>query len=243
MNYLSEINAFERWLETNHLPALSQLLWYKLLALFNRSGWREWITVDNRRLMSLIQVGREATFIDLRNNLIEKGLLFYHKGKKGAPSRYKMSYLTFTGEANPAVQGAANAQGYSVAQTADSIRQRQRERKEETRQAPLSPLGEPLGPEDPLRCVLQEFEACIHVPRPGETEVLRQLCERYSASSVERAIQEARGKGRSANYVKTVLEAWEASPKPPRERGSSYAPSYDLEAYERECIFDDLPPL
>ena len=43
MNYIAEINAFERWLETNHLSAVSQLLWYKLIMLFNRCGWLEWI--------------------------------------------------------------------------------------------------------------------------------------------------------------------------------------------------------
>ncbi|WP_296559491.1 conserved phage C-terminal domain-containing protein [uncultured Acetobacterium sp.] len=90
MNYIKELNAFERWLETNYLPATSQLLWYKLVALFNRCGWAEWITVDNQRLMVLIQCKSEKTFIRARDNLIEKGLFVYRKGKKGSPNAYRM---------------------------------------------------------------------------------------------------------------------------------------------------------
>lgn len=36
MTYIELINGFENWLETHHLPIASQLLWYKLIALFNR---------------------------------------------------------------------------------------------------------------------------------------------------------------------------------------------------------------
>ena len=45
MTYIELINGFENWLETHHLPIASQLLWYKLIALFNRCGWQEWINV------------------------------------------------------------------------------------------------------------------------------------------------------------------------------------------------------
>ncbi len=63
MEYLKEVEAFEQWLETNPLNPSSQLLWYKLVSIFNRCGWEEWIAVDNLRLMSLIGIKREATFI------------------------------------------------------------------------------------------------------------------------------------------------------------------------------------
>lgn len=91
MNYIAEINGFERWLETNYLPSLAQLLWYKLVMLCNKAGWSEWVTVDNQRLMSYIQLKREATFIELRDKLIEAGLIEYRKGKKGSPNQYKIN--------------------------------------------------------------------------------------------------------------------------------------------------------
>ena len=96
MTYIDLINAFERWLETNYLPISSQLLWYKLISLFNRCGWSEWVTVDNQRLMSIMQIKNEKTFIKCRDNLIESGLFEYRKGKKGSPNQYKINTVNFT---------------------------------------------------------------------------------------------------------------------------------------------------
>ena len=94
MNYIAEINAFERWLETNHLSPAAQLLWYKMMMLCNRCGWLEWISVDNLRLMLLIQVNRKATFLQVRDELIASKLIQYQKGKRGTPGKYKMNRLS-----------------------------------------------------------------------------------------------------------------------------------------------------
>ena len=96
MTYIDLINAFERWLETNYLPISSQLLWYKLISFFNKCGWSEWVTVDNQRLMSIMQIKNEKTFIKCRDNLIESGLFEYKKGKKGSPNQYKINTVNFT---------------------------------------------------------------------------------------------------------------------------------------------------
>ena len=91
MNYIAQINAFERWLETNYLPVPSQLLWYKLMNISNRAGWPEWIQVDNRRLMATMQINREATFIGVRDRLANAGLIEFQKGRKGFPNRYRIN--------------------------------------------------------------------------------------------------------------------------------------------------------
>ncbi len=90
VNYIAEINLFERWLETNHLPVASQLLWYKLMSLCNRCGWAEWITVDNRRLIFMIQASSEKAAITARHHLLDKGLIEFRKGKKGSPNQYRL---------------------------------------------------------------------------------------------------------------------------------------------------------
>lgn len=95
MSYLDLILAFERWLETNYLQSSAQLLWYKIISLFNKSGWSEWIGVDNRRLMVMMQIKREATFIELRNKLLEAKLFEFKRGKKGQPNQYKICTYTF----------------------------------------------------------------------------------------------------------------------------------------------------
>ena len=119
MDYLREINAFERWLETNYLPCLSQLLWYRLIALCNRAGWPEWVAVDNYRLMGMIQCKREATLIDLRGKLIDCGLIELRKGKKGSPNQYKINTFTSVVKSvvNTVVETEVNSVVESVAQT------------------------------------------------------------------------------------------------------------------------------
>ncbi|MCG4588704.1 hypothetical protein [Eubacterium callanderi] len=78
--------------------------------------------------MGLIQVKREATFIDYRNKLVEAGLIEYQKGKKGSPNRYKLISLsevknnnTFTSEVqtvvNTEVQTVVNTEVQSVVNT------------------------------------------------------------------------------------------------------------------------------
>lgn len=93
MNYVAEIVAFEQWVETHYLSQAAQILWYKLMAIDNRSGWQEWVQIDNMRLMSAMGMRREATLVNARNTLIEYGLIEYHSGKKGTPGRYKIFSL------------------------------------------------------------------------------------------------------------------------------------------------------
>lgn len=115
MNYIELINDFERWLETNYLPISSQLLWYKLIALFNRCGWSEWVTVDNQRLMALMQMKREATFIDCRDKLLKAGLFEFQKGKKGQPNKYKIN--TFKSVVQTVVKSEVKRVVYPVVKT------------------------------------------------------------------------------------------------------------------------------
>ena len=97
MSYIDLINGFERVCESEALPAASQLLWYKLIYLFNRRGWPEWVQVDNMRLMSVSGIKDEKTLIRSRSKLIELGLFEYKPGKKGFPGRYRIKEYTFTG--------------------------------------------------------------------------------------------------------------------------------------------------
>ncbi len=115
MNYIKQINGFEQWLETNHLSSSAQLLWYKLVNLFNKSGWNEWISVDNQRLMAAIKVSREATLIKVRDELIKAGLIELQKGKKGFPNRYKIKSFTFKNETENEVQEVVQDEVQSVA--------------------------------------------------------------------------------------------------------------------------------
>ncbi len=109
MSYIELINAFERWLETNYLPISSQLLWYKLISLFNSCGWSEWVTVDNQRLMSIMQLKNEKTFIKCRDKLVQANLFEYRRGKKGSPNQYKINTVNFTVENKNTVKNTVHS--------------------------------------------------------------------------------------------------------------------------------------
>ena len=98
IDYIKQLNGFERWLESHYLPSAAQLLYYKLLSINNMAGWCEWIQVDNQRVMSRCQMSREATLVENRNKLIDAGLIEFQRGKKGSPNKYKICTFKSVGE-------------------------------------------------------------------------------------------------------------------------------------------------
>lgn len=95
MNYILEINAFERRMKRQPLPIAAQLLWYKLMAFANRQHWPEWFTVDNERLTEILGASSDKTVRTARQQLIDSGLITYEKGVKGKPGRYKLTAIAF----------------------------------------------------------------------------------------------------------------------------------------------------
>lgn len=93
MDYMLEVVAFEEWFETHSLSISAQLLWHKLMYLNYKNGWDEWVQLDNKSLMKLIEVKNESTLIKIRKELVEADLIEYQMGKKGNPSRYKIKSI------------------------------------------------------------------------------------------------------------------------------------------------------
>lgn len=88
MKYLDLINIFERWLESNFLSPSAQLLYYKILSIFNRAGWAEYVQVDNLRLMTLVCLRSEKSLLRARDELVAAGFIWVERGKKGSPNKY-----------------------------------------------------------------------------------------------------------------------------------------------------------
>ena len=88
MTYIDYLNEFNRWLESGNLPGGSQLMYFKLLNVFNRAGWPEYVQVDNLRMMLMIGVESKQAVVRARDKLMEAGFIEFQKGKKGSPNRY-----------------------------------------------------------------------------------------------------------------------------------------------------------
>ena len=106
MTYIDYLNEFHRWLESHELPVRAQMLYIKLLHVFNRAGWPELVSVDNLRLMSMIAVESKRAMIHARDALVEAGFLEVRKGKPGCANQYRLRSVYDTGDVTE--DGAGN---------------------------------------------------------------------------------------------------------------------------------------
>ncbi|WP_195640112.1 DnaD domain-containing protein [Enterococcus durans] len=93
MDYIGQLNAFDNWLEYNELGAGPQLLWYKLMAIANKSRWQSELSIANTRLQAMTKTS-EKTLINNRNQLIQNGLLQYKKRGRTKAGIYLITDLT-----------------------------------------------------------------------------------------------------------------------------------------------------
>lgn len=100
INYLKEVIAFEDWLETNPLEITTQILWYRLIAIANKSGWPEWFTVANITLQAKTGGITKATLIKHRNFLAQKKLIIYLSQGKQQAGKYKLLSVGLINEPN-----------------------------------------------------------------------------------------------------------------------------------------------
>ena len=97
MTYIDYLNEFNRWIENNHLTLPAQVLYFRLLNVFNRAGWPEWVPVDTIRLQVMTNGLSKPSAYRARDELVKAGFIRYQQGKKGAPSRYSLSEQSNSG--------------------------------------------------------------------------------------------------------------------------------------------------
>ena len=90
VTYIDYLNTFNLWLESNALEASAQLMYFKLLHVFNRAGWPETVQVDNRRMELMLGGVAKTTVIRARERLTEAGFIRFQRGRRGAPNRYEL---------------------------------------------------------------------------------------------------------------------------------------------------------
>ena len=88
--------------------------------------------------------------------------------------------------------------------------------------------------------IADAFKASVNPsPSAKDDSILRKLSRGYPVQRILDAIQEAhRCQGHSAAYVCKVLLNGEKQAKPCKGGSAAHQPTYDLDAYERESIYD-----
>ena len=70
-NYITEINMFYDWLETNQIPKSAIALWHGLMHIANKAGWEQSFTVAISTIESKTGFKRSELF-EARNILTQK---------------------------------------------------------------------------------------------------------------------------------------------------------------------------
>jgi len=84
MNYITEINAFYDWLETNSISDSAINLWHAMMAVNNKTGWKKEFTVAISTLEGRTKLSK-SSIIRARNQLKQSGRIDF-KERKGNQS-------------------------------------------------------------------------------------------------------------------------------------------------------------
>lgn len=95
MNYQSELKAFHARLEVCSLSSGQVALWYALLYIKDKCGWKEWFTVANSVLSAHSGLGKGG-ISKAREKLMEENFIDY-KENNGKAASYKLYTLSESG--------------------------------------------------------------------------------------------------------------------------------------------------
>src|SRR5436190_24270962 len=89
MNYISEINRFYDWLETNQVPKSAIALWHALMHIANKTGWEQRFTVAISTVESKTGFKRSELNV-ARNILTQKGRISWRARGGNLCAEYEM---------------------------------------------------------------------------------------------------------------------------------------------------------
>ena len=100
VNYVREINAFQRYANVNFLGSSERLLWFGLMDYINLhyASGSEWpgdfISIPNKGILSHVPFGEDA-LTEARSRLKQRGLIEYLPGKKNKEApKYRIHYFS-----------------------------------------------------------------------------------------------------------------------------------------------------
>lgn len=206
MTYIDYLNYFNQWLETNALPASSQLMYFKLLNIFNRAGWPEYVGVDTLRLQIMLDGAAKTTVTRARDKLVEAGFIEYQKGRKGAPNRYRLVKIQSNIATASATENATISATASATENATHIKTKTKIEDKENKEKKEKRACEPLCDKEVGR-VMAEYQQYFGINYPTIiTDELINFCHSLGAdvciAAIHRAIEV---EARNWKYVKTVL--------------------------------------
>lgn len=112
MNYLKEIVAFNEYKLINPMSAGQISLWYALIGISNKSGWKKWFSISNRVLELSAGLSRSGV-AKAREALKSIGLIDYKFNGMNA-TEYKLKSLVKFDDSNQESNQVGNQVGKQV---------------------------------------------------------------------------------------------------------------------------------
>ena len=118
VNYIAEINHFQRFAMDEELSGYAMLLWHTLMGLFNDRGegdeWPESIRVSSRKMLAFFPFS-QSTLERAREELIDAGRIAYENGSRGERGEYRLIPFEAAKKQPKAADKQSDAQTSSVA--------------------------------------------------------------------------------------------------------------------------------
>lgn len=123
VNYIAELNRFQRFAMDEELSGYAMLLWHTLMGLFNDRGegdeWPESIRVSSRKMLAFFPFS-QSTLERAREELIDAGRIAYENGSRGERGEYRLILFEAADKQPKAADKQADAQTSSVAESVDN---------------------------------------------------------------------------------------------------------------------------
>jgi hypothetical protein len=140
LNYITEINKFYDWLETNPVSDSSIVLWHALMHINNKCGWKKEFAVAISTLELKTGLSK-SSILRSRNNLAQAGRIVFRSRNGQQSSVYSM--ISFHGGAQNETQSGTQTVTQSGAQSETQtvpITKLNEKKLNETTSAPAAPL-------------------------------------------------------------------------------------------------------
>lgn len=221
MNYIHEINAFHNWMAATRISSTQQTLWFHLMDINNRTGWKENFTVANLTLCDRLSISRQG-LDKARQALVEYGRIEYKQGAGNQAGTYKI--ISFDGHivGTPVVTvvGTNDADGNKVGTQVGTLVAHYLKENEN-----ITTTGE-----NPYKL----FQNEIGVISGMVSQMLQDDVETYGSEWVCDAIREAaKNNVRKYSYIESILKRWGISGRSSKSRNSD----------QKAMRMDDLPTL
>lgn len=114
MNYITEINQFYDWLETNPVPDSSIVLWHALMHINNKCGWKKEFAVAISSIQNKTGLSK-SSILRARNNLQQSGRISFISRNGQQAAIYTL--IAFQGGAQSGTQSGTQSGAQTGTQT------------------------------------------------------------------------------------------------------------------------------